>query len=118
MLFEIKGENNAAIIEALIVFNKEAELEYRTAIQKAKTITKMMGQGDIPLPQEFIMLYWEQDGYVYVRLPFSTPRVIKIFRKHKVMAKNMESFLKERGLKCKVEYKNEQDEELICSRMT
>lgn len=116
-LFEVKGDNNAAILEALNVFNKEAELEYRTAIQKAKTITKMLGQGDVPLPQEFMMLYWEQDGKVYVRLPFTTPRVIKIFRKQKAMANSMGSFLKERGLKCKVGYKNEQEELEICSRM-
>jgi hypothetical protein len=118
MLFEVKGENNTAIIEALNVFNKEAELEYRTAIQKANQITSMMGQGDVPLPKEFLMLYWEQDGYVYVRFPFSTPKVIKIFRKHKAMANNMEAFLKERGLKCKVQYKNEQEELEICSKIS
>lgn len=117
MLFEVRGEDNEKILEAMKVFNQEAEAEYKTAIKKAEQIMKMMGKADVPLPQEFLMLAWEQDGRVYVRLPFPTPKVMKMFRRQNVMAKNIGLFLKERGLKCKVEYKNEQDEELICSKV-
>lgn len=115
MLFEVKGNDNSAILEALNVFNREAEVEYNDAIKKAKVITSMLGKGDVPLPEKFFMLSWEQNGKVYVRFPFPTPKVIKIFRKHKAMAKNLEGFLKLRGLDCKVEYRNEQEEEAICS---
>jgi hypothetical protein len=115
MLFEIKGDNNKAILSALETFNKEAEKEYESAIIKAEGIVKQMGY-TMPLSKEWLMLSWEQDGNVYVRLPLPMPKVIKIFRKHTKMAKNMRLFLESKGLKCSVCYKNEKEEEEICSR--
>jgi hypothetical protein len=115
MLFEVKGEDNKAILSALEIFNKEAEAEYTVAIQKAEGIVRQMGY-TMPLSKEWFMLSWEQDGNIYVRLPLPMPKVIKIFRKHKQMEKNMRLFLESKGLKCKVQYKNEKEEEEICSR--
>lgn len=114
MLFEVRGEDNKAILQAMEIFNKEAEVEYRESMQKAKRITSMVGQPNLPLPEEFFMLAWEQNGRVYVRLPFIVPKIIKIFRKHKAMEKNMKGFLKERGLDCDVKFKNEKEEDEIC----
>jgi hypothetical protein len=115
MLFEVKGEDNKAILTALEIFNKEAEKEYESAIVKAEGIVRQMGYS-MPLSKEWLMLSWEQDGNVYVRLPLPMPKIVKLFRKHKAMVRNLEAFLKERKLNCKVKYKNEKEEEEICSR--
>jgi hypothetical protein len=115
MLFEVRGEDNKAILTALEIFNKEAEAEYAVAIQKAEGIVRRMGY-TMPLSKEWFMLSWEQDGNVYVRLPLPLPKIVKLFRKHKAMVRNLEAFLKERGINCKVQYKNEKEEEEICSR--
>jgi hypothetical protein len=113
MLFEVKGEDNKTILESLEIFNREAEVEYRDAIKKAEGIMRTIGQ-PMPLSEQWLMLSWEQEGKVYVRIPLPMPRVIKLFRKHRQMENNLALFLESRGLKCKVQYKNEKEENEIC----
>ena len=114
MLFEIWG-NNQQILEALKFFDEEAKAEYKASIQRAKQILATMGQ-QLPLPDEWMMIYWEQDNRVYVRFPFTTPMIIKLYRRHKSMEKNLFKFLKSRNIDAKVKWKNEKEEQEICSK--
>jgi hypothetical protein len=114
MLFEVKAEDNNRVMEALKKFDDEAKDEYIKGIAKAKAILKTMGQ-ELPLPEEWMMLYWEQDNRVYVRFPFPTPMIIKIYRRHKKLQKTLEKFLSGLGIKAKVQYKNDKEELEICN---
>jgi len=115
MLFEIWG-NNQQILEALKLFDDEAKVEYKASILRAKQILATMGQ-QLPLPDEWMMIYWEQDYRVYVRFPFATPMIIKLYRRHKSMEKNLRKFLEHKGIQAKVKWKTEAEEQEICSRM-
>lgn len=112
-LFEIKADDNRKVMEALKKFDDEAKDEYIKGIAKAKEILKTMGQ-ELPLPEEWMMVYWEQDDKVYVRFPFPTPMIIKIYRRHKKMQNSLDKFLQALGIKAKVQYKNDKEELEIC----
>jgi hypothetical protein len=114
MLFEIWG-NNQQILEALKLFDEEAKTEYKASILRAKQILATMGQ-QLHLPDEWMMIYWEQDYRIYVRFPFTTPMIIKLYRRHKSMEKNLRKFLEHKGIQAKVKWKNEQEENEICSK--
>ena len=104
MLFEIKGEDNSTILEALQAFQREAETEYRAELinaqKKVKAIQSISPVTiNVPLPDELSMLSFEKDGVVFLRVGLYAPRIIRVMRKGRDMEKNLKKFLEQRGLK-------------------
>ena len=106
MLFEIQGEDNQRILDSLKEFQVLAEGEYKIELEKAKEKVKKISFLSpvimkIPLPDEMMLLSWEENGMVFLRMPVYTPRILKVMRKTKALENNLKLFLESKGHKIK-----------------
>lgn len=110
MLFEIYCENiddNKAVLKSLEEFHEGAKGEWKEEMIKAKEKLKtiktfsVFGVPEIPLPDEVIMFYWEENGVVFFRLAVYMPKVLKIMGKHRGLEKTLRLFLEAKGHKIK-----------------
>jgi hypothetical protein len=104
MLFKIEGDDNKAILMALQEFQKNAEEEYRNELAGAKARVKAIQSVspvhfDIPLPDELLILSYEENGAVFFRLGLYVPRIMRVLGRIRKMEKNLKEFLAEKGLK-------------------
>jgi hypothetical protein len=110
MLFEIHCENcdeNEAVLKSLEEFHEGAKGEWKEEMDKAKAKLKtiksisIFGMPEIPLPDEVVMIYWEENGIVFFRLAVYMPKVLKIMGKHRGLEKTLRLFLEAKGHKIK-----------------
>jgi hypothetical protein len=113
MLFEIKGEDNQAILKSLEEFQTIAEAEYKGELERAKEKIKNIEWLSpigmkVPLPDEMTMLSWEENDIVFLRLAVYTPKILKIMGKTKALGNNVKLFLEAKGHKIKsVKYRGD-----------
>lgn len=94
-------------MESLKEFHELANAEWKPEMEKAKAKLKTLksisifGMPEIPLPDEAVMLYWEENGLIYFQLAVYMPKVLKIMRKHRDLEKNLKLFLEAKGHKIK-----------------
>lgn len=110
MLFEIQckdSNENQAVLKSLEEFDAGAKIEWKEEMEKAKkkletvkTIS-VFRVPDIPLPDEAVMLYWEEKGVVFFRLAVYMPKILKIMGKHRNLEKTLRLFLEAKGHKIK-----------------
>ena len=104
MLFKIEGEDTKAILAALQEYQKDAEEEYKKelpgGIAKIKAIQSISPvHFDVPLPDELIMLSYEENGAVFFRIAVYIPRIMRVLGRIRKMEKNLKEFLSEKGFK-------------------
>jgi len=115
MLFEIQAEEPQKVLEVVHEFIKEAETVYAEEIPKAKEKVKALQfisptsvNVDALLPDEMMMMAYDEDNKVYLKIAMYMPRVIKWLGKHKTMEKNLQAFLKYKGIdNCKIKFKGD-----------
>jgi len=111
MLFEIESDDLDSVHKTLIKFAEMVKEEYKKSITKAKRIIKYTGfltggskvadalPNEIPTPLVYI-----ENNKCYFRLPFPATNLMKIYRQHKKMEKNLRKFLEAHGHKVTVRF--------------